>query len=391
MPYETLLTGQDPFDRTYQPDMEPTDPSVYGNLPGEVSRDEAAQKAARRRQILAALAGGLSAPRQGGGFLGGLAAGFSGAVQGSMAYADKTQEVERQRARDEAANRQRQEADIKWQLMFQNQRAQQQETVRHNRATEGRQPRQMSELELFLTDPSKYQQFKTLGRAPADNESELELTPDALKLTARIFAQTGQTPALGYGKAGTRARSRIINEAARAFPNVDPVSNKAELDRNRTSLTNVSKIYDAASAWESTAAKNADVMLKVLDKIPDTGTRFGNKLARSAKSQLGDPDMAAFNTARETIKVEYARLLSSPGVGNSVLSDAARKEVEGILGGDLTREQLRRSLDVLKQDAKNRKNAYSGQIREIKGRIKLNELGSQAPASEADPLDRFVK
>lgn len=370
MPYDTYLTGADQFDRTYQPDMTPTDPSVYGSLPGDVSRDQAAQKAARKRQILTALAAGLAAPRQGGGFLGGLAAGFSGAVQGSQAYADKTQEVERQRVRDEAANRQRQEADVKWQLMFQRQRASDEEAARHNRATEGRQGN-MSELEYFLKDQAGYQRFKELGRAPGENQDVgLALTPDAMNLISDQYVATGQMPPFGMGKAGSAQRAKVYNRAAERHPGESVATNQASFRANSAALGKMETGLANTEAYISSIDKNLAVLEQTINSVPETNTRLGNRFMRALASHTGSQEMAQFNTALQVVIPELAQINSQGFLSNgSRLTDSARHDIGSVLHGDYTRKQLRSALAILRQDSQNKLTSGRAQVEKIRGRI----------------------
>ena len=73
-------------------------------MPTTSNRDDAAKRFARQR-LLFSIASGLSNPNQGGGFLGGLASGFSGSIQGGQQFQAKRHEEYRQQQKDEAEQR----------------------------------------------------------------------------------------------------------------------------------------------------------------------------------------------------------------------------------------------------------------------------------------------
>jgi len=91
--------------------------------------------------------------------------------------------------------------------------------------------------------------------------------------------------------------------------------------------------------------------------------------------------MAAYN--------EISKILSG-SMGNSGVSDSARKEAEGLLNGDYTMGQLQRVAKVLRQDMKNRTGAYGTQIDEIRKQMQgLTKPGSTPAAGPSVATHRF--
>ena len=413
MPYDTFLRGEDELSRRMRP--------VYGSAPdpmstnsGQTGQEDMARRFARRR-LLMGLQGGLGAGVEaGGGFFGNLLRGASGSLGGTIKANQMQHEEERQSISDAAAarteerlNRSRQEQES---AAFENillGRSRLTEEIRHNKATEtGQSGGRMSELEFYLKDPAGYKAYKEAGRTKDETGADIgmEMDEPTLRMTSLMYSKTGQLPAMGMGKGGAQVRSKILNYAAHNFPALDVAANRADQRKNERALTDLQKLYDASTAFEQTAIKNADVMEQAMQGIPDTGTKFGNKAARLLAAQLGDPKVAAFNTALETVKPEFARLLSSPGA-SGMLTDTARREMQAIIGGDLTIPQMRKSLGILKRDAMNRRQAYSNQIDQIRARLAWNQTGANPninPAGEGvtapttgnstgDPLDAFYK
>lgn len=221
------------------------------------------------------------------------------------------------------------------------------------------------------------------GSGFASGEGALAgLTQGGLDAAARMYSQTGQLPPMGIGKATAGIRTKIINRAAELNPNLDIAANSAGYKSDRASLANVQKIYDSSKAFSATADKNANVLLEAMKKIPDVRSPLLNKPIRSINSRLlGSADQAAFNVARQTVIPEFARLLNSP-TASGQLTDQARKELEAIVRGDYSLNQMRAAIATLQKDAHNRTISYEGQLGEIKYRIKSG--GQSRP-----PLDSF--
>lgn len=217
----------------------------------------------------------------------------------------------------------------------------------------------------------------------ADEDSTVDLTGPALDTAARMYLATGAMPSMGMGKKGTAARQRIMNRAGELDPNANLALNQSDFRADRTSLGNLTKLSDAATAWEKTALRNSNVMLNAMKKIPDTGVPWLNAPIRSVNVKgLGAADQAAFRTARQVVIPEFARLLASPSAAG-VLSDAARKEVESVIRGDATFNQMVATMDILKQDAQNRNQAYRDEIANIRGRLSAGGQSTATPREAA--------
>jgi hypothetical protein len=204
---------------------------------------------------------------------------------------------------------------------------------------------------------------------------EVGLTEEGLNAAARQYAATGSMPSLGMGAAGTR--QAIINKAAELFPNVDIASNAAKYRAGSGALTNVTKQRTAVEAFEDTAARNSEILKDALRKIPDIGIRPLNQAARSIQTMLGDVEMAQFTTALQSVRNEYARIISNPNLVG-VMSDSARREGEVLLNPNATVDQILGALDVLQAEARNRRESF--------GAVESDLLGSFGGGDTAPPV-----
>jgi hypothetical protein len=205
----------------------------------------------------------------------------------------------------------------------------------------------------------------------------MTMSPAALTNAAKVYANTGQLPPMGMAKNASGLRVAIMERAAELYPDLNITQNRANFAKDQRALTETQRLYDLSTAFEQTASLNGDVMLEAADGIPEFGNQFANQVARYVATKSGSPAMARFNAALETLKTEYAKILSSPGTAGGVLTDTARREMSHVIGGNQTKAQLVNSLKTLKRDAANKRKSYADKIREIQSRIGPASFGAQ--------------
>lgn len=212
-----------------------------------------------------------------------------------------------------------------------------------------------------------------------------ELTPEALDMAANMFAKTGTLPPMGMGTAGANIRKQILNRAAGLFPELDVAGTKASYGADAGSLKKLQQMSDAVDAFENTAGKNLDQFLGTAQKVVDSGSPLLNQPLRAISEKgLGSQELAAFHAARQVALTEVAKVLTNPTLAGQ-LTDQARKEVEALMGPNITLGQAYSVAKILKQDMANRKVAVRGQLDEVKKRIGTKP-GETAPAEEKKVL-----
>jgi hypothetical protein len=230
------------------------------------------------------------------------------------------------------------------------------ETQRHNRATEA-------------------------SSAAANAGSSSPMTADGLEVAAWQYIQTGAMPPLGMGKQAADARMKILNRAGelqKAGGN-DPVMNAALYKADSQALVQTQKTLSAITAFENTAKKNLDVMEREAKRIVDAGAPWINRPLRSLGVELGSPQLTAFNTARQAVVPEIARILTNPNL-TGVLSDQARQEIDELLRGDASMKQMLEAIRILKTDMQTRHTSLVDERNAIQKRI-----GSRGRSSMAAP------
>lgn len=204
-------------------------------------------------------------------------------------------------------------------------------------------------------------------------DSATRMTPNGLFQAAMTKIATGQYPQTGRGSdpasQATRAAVNAKVGAIAAASGMDEPALRAFYKANNASLTANVKMQDAVQGFMATADKNADLLQKTLDKIPDIGVPLFNKPLRLfATSVSGDPNMSQFATYLQSVQNEYGRIIAQPNLAGQ-LTDSARKEAEALLDPKATVPQIIASVQALKNEGDNRLISVGEQIQRIQKRM----------------------
>lgn len=193
---------------------------------------------------------------------------------------------------------------------------------------------------------------KRLGRPRWKPEAAIgEFSPEAVAFLAQQYSNYGALPPRGIL---TNPQGRAIIESAAGTPGANPAAGKADLASNQAALVQITKNLNAVEAFGKTAEKNAQVMLNRMKLIPDTGSPYLNTPIRELAAKAGgSAEVAAYRAALTTVIPEFARILNNPNLTGQ-LTDTARKEMEHVIDGSSTLNQMQRVFEVLKQDKANR-------------------------------------
>lgn len=184
-----------------------------------------------------------------------------------------------------------------------------------------------------------------------------EFSEAAINNAAARYNIDGTLPPMGMGKGGATARSLILNRAAELAGDTSGTDQRVaqlETKANSGTLLQLKKTKTMIKAFEEMANKNADIALEMSDKVDRSGTPVVNRWFLAANNKIaGDVDTATFNTAVNVFANEYAKIMSG-SMGNTPVSDSARKEAHEILNTAQTPAQLRANIKLLQREMKNR-------------------------------------
>lgn len=226
-----------------------------------------------------------------------------------------------------------------------------------------------------------------VGAAPVKGKPVAEaslLPPDALKIEAEKYRQTGELPKLGSRGASTNIA--IIAEAAKQAAVSGQTAealnlNKAAYKAASTSLTSLEKNRANIISFANTTNSNLDLVLELSKKVDRTGVPVINRWYLAGnRSIAGDVETAKYEAAVRTAINEYAKVTTSATAGG-VTSDAARKEIEDKLNTAQTPDQVTGVVALLKQEVENRKLGYQTEIDVIKQSI--SNLATPSPTASA--------
>jgi hypothetical protein len=224
-------------------------------------------------------------------------------------------------------------------------------------------------------------------RAAAVGQNDVTLSPAAQRLAAERYLTTGESPNLGMGRSGGKAKASILNLAGELAPDTNLAGATAGYKSTTKSLGELQAQADKVNAFERTALANLDTFLGQAKKVRDTGSPLLNKGGRAFdESVMGDPNMAAFSAARQTAVNEIGKILSG-SMGNAGLSDSARHEVEALMGPNATVAQLMAAAEILKRDMHNRKVSVEAELQIVRDRAgRRPGAKPEAEQGSADPL-----
>jgi len=229
---------------------------------------------------------------------------------------------------------------------------------------------------------------KILGVKNLDKPEPLEdatnsFTQAAIDNAAARYNIDGTLPPMGMGKGGSAARSQILNRAAELASGVngtDQRVNQLTTKASASTLLQLKKTKTMIKAFEEMATKNANIALEMSAKVDRSGVPVVNRWYLAGNNKLaGDVDTATFNTAVNVFANEYAKIMSG-SMGNTPVSDSARKEAHEILNTAQTPAQLRANIRLLQREMKNRiiglDESEAELIQQMKGGKKEDTHGS---------------
>lgn len=209
------------------------------------------------------------------------------------------------------------------------------------------------------------------------------LTPEGLDLAAAQFRKTGTMPPLGTRNSADR--QAIINRAAEQVKEAGNELGNVPADRagfkaDSTSLGFQQKQIDSIERSSVKIEKD----IKTLEKYIDSGTAGSvtlvNKPINWLRKQFSDPALTEFAIAAKLVGVEYERMINGGLMSVAQLHEGAREDAKSLINEEMTPEQIRRALPVMRQEIDNAKKASYEQLDAIKGRMKTPAAGGAAPA-----------
>jgi hypothetical protein len=201
------------------------------------------------------------------------------------------------------------------------------------------------------------------------------ITDSELRALAKESLLTGQNPAFGLGKSGTRDRyNKIKAELIESTGPGPAAEQRSEFKAGSTTLTDLQKRRGQIVSFESTAAANLDQVVKISPQVGRTGSSLANEYIQFTEGKLTDyPMLARYRTAIQTAANEYAKVVNS-ATGGGVTTDSARKDAESLLNAAMAKGSINATIQQMKIDMKNRRDGLDKEIADT--RKQLQSIGS---------------
>lgn len=218
----------------------------------------------------------------------------------------------------------------------------------------------------------------------------------AIDYAADMYREKGQLPPLGMGKAAAGLRAQIIERAAQKAgaeggSAAGDVAGQADVKANTAGLLNLGKMRASVAQAEGNASKEADLVLSKLDKggLPGGPSALGKWVQGTRTGVFNDPDASAFQTAVESLKNEYVKVLSTQGgMSGGMSSDAARREADAYINPRLSKDQIKANIAVMRQSMKNRTSAIEDAYAQTRDRLSSGGKPAVAPAADGWKIER---
>ena len=200
-----------------------------------------------------------------------------------------------------------------------------------------------------------------------------ELTEGGKKVAAELIKAGRPLPG-GWSKSGQSRGNAILNQMAieqeGGAGSGSITSDMAAYKADSASLTLQQKRFDGIEASSKKIENDIKTMEKYLDKGAAGSVTLINKPINVLRRQFSDPALSEFALAAKLVGVEYERMINGALLSVAQLHEGAREDATKLLNEDMTPEQIRRIVPVMRQEINNSRTAIKAQLGEIKDRMK---------------------
>jgi hypothetical protein len=160
------------------------------------------------------------------------------------------------------------------------------------------------------------------------------------------------------------------------------VGNAANVSGLKGALGQLQKTKAGFDAMDVLLDKSTNLLKTQIEKVPDTGTQFGNDFARYWNAKMGGTGATNFYAVLQPVQSEATRVITSGTLNGQPISDAARGELQALAGKNFTKKQLIDALDLLSQERGFRKEGFVQSINSLKQQLGLPADSTAAPGTK---------
>ncbi len=231
-------------------------------------------------------------------------------------------------------------------------------------------------------DNQKAVRAATDAAKAASKPPVVEMDPEGLKIAAWENLLFGKNPP-GMGNASAAQRAQVANERARIAKGLglSPMETAMLPQDNKVKM----KAVDQLTRWGATVGRSAqkleldmDVALGYAEKMPLGQLQSINRAMLAGRKEFNDPNANAYAAALNSVRQEYARLMSGP-TSNAMLPVEAMKKGNELLAGGVNLQALKEVKRQMMMDASNTITATNAQINGLRGSIQGLGKGDYFP------------
>ncbi len=210
---------------------------------------------------------------------------------------------------------------------------------------------------------------KQVAEAQRNFKSSLIPGADALDSLAYAYNADRTLPTLGFG--GAQGKLAIIERAAQirkeqGISDADWMSGAAQAKASAGALGKLQQQQAAVEAFSATAEKNGELVKDLIAKgVGPTGMPIIDRWIQQGRRSSGDDDVGKFGAALYNYLTESAKVTSG-AMGNTPLSDSARKEVQDFINKADNEKTILGVIDTMALERQNRMTGFSETIDRLK-------------------------
>lgn len=231
--------------------------------------------------------------------------------------------------------------------------------------------------------------MEAIPMAPGVN-APASMDQDAVTNAAWEKLLYGKEPS-GMGNATAAQRAQVRNEHARLGKELglSPMEMAMMPQDNKVKM----KAVDTLTKWGATVARSAEkldldlgVALDYAKKLPLGQLQFINKGVIAGQKEFNSPEANAYASAINSVRQEYARLMTGP-TSNAMLPVEAMKKGNELLSTGVNVDSLTEVGNQMRRDAANTITATNHQINGLRGSIQgLGKGDYFQPPQHSSPI-----
>lgn len=232
-------------------------------------------------------------------------------------------------------------------------------------------------------DPAR---MKKIPPASASAAAAGSLDEPGLEFAATSYRLTRQLPARNAAQNGAIISRAAKQAAALGNSPAVTIQKQAVYKADAGSLEKLTKMSDAAEAFEQKALGQTDIIAQLSKQVSRTDSPILNSWLLAGKDHvLGDSATHQLFNAVSTFSAEYAKIMEGSTGSAAASSDSARRAAERLISATQGKGSLADTIALMKREMKLTIDGYGASIGHITERMGGAPSTPAAPATPVSP------